>query len=207
VTVLAASEEPLFTSDNGVLTISTGACESFLPELPIQNIEDSSDNEESVSRSGSDVEDEPENTSFAFRKSTRTTMMATGLVTSFLAPRRAGVVVLLASFLASVQAQEESCKPTLELEISLPVGAEVASKFGETDHYLAATVDTVTWGYYDPAATPKVTMQSGETITVEVITHHSGHDYAKMIAGDPAVEDIFYWVSRLDTARQTYIEF
>jgi len=26
-----------------------------------------------------------------------------------------------------------------------------------------------------------------------VITHHSGHDYAKMIRGDPAVEGIFCW--------------
>jgi acetamidase/formamidase len=27
----------------------------------------------------------------------------------------------------------------------------------------------------------------------QVITHHSGHDYAKMIRGDPAVEGIFCW--------------
>jgi hypothetical protein len=65
--------------------------------------------------------------------------------------------------------------------------------FGETDHYLAATVDTVTWGYYDGTATPKISMNSGETITVEVITHHASHDYAKMIRGDKAVEEIFYW--------------
>lgn len=38
-------------------------------------------------------------------------------------------------------------------------------------------------------------MESGETITVEVITHHAGHDYAKMIRGDPAVEEIFYWAT------------
>ena len=36
-------------------------------------------------------------------------------------------------------------------------------------------------------------MESDETITVEVITHHSGHDYAKMIRGDPAIEEIFFW--------------
>lgn len=66
-------------------------------------------------------------------------------------------------------------------------------KTEKTDHYLAATVDTVTWGYYDPNATPKVTMNSGETITVEVISHHSSHDYAKMIRGDPAVEEVFAW--------------
>ena len=63
-----------------------------------------------------------------------------------------------------------------------------------TDHYLAANVDTVVWGYFDPLATPKISMESGETITVEVITHHhAGHDYYKMIHGYPAVEEIFFW--------------
>jgi len=65
-----------------------------------------------------------------------------------------------------------------------------------TDHYLAANVDTVVWGYFDPLATianAKISMESGETITVEVITHHSSHDYYKMIHGDPAIEEIFFW--------------
>eukprot|EP00961_Rhodomonas_salina_P216749 2928070-Rhodomonas_salina.4 len=38
-----------------------------------------------------------------------------------------------------------------------------------------------------------MTMKSGETVTVEVITHHGGHDYAKMIRGDRAIVDIFCW--------------
>jgi hypothetical protein len=36
-------------------------------------------------------------------------------------------------------------------------------------------------------------MQSGETVTVEVATHHAAHDYAKMIKGDPALEAIYDW--------------
>jgi hypothetical protein len=89
-----------------------------------------------------------------------------------------------------------SCIPTLEIEIGVPETAPVRTRFGETDHYLAATVETLTWGYFDPTATNEtasITMGSGETITVEVITHHSGHDYAKMIQGDPAVAEVFYW--------------
>jgi Acetamidase/Formamidase family len=101
-----------------------------------------------------------------------------------------GALALLSTQLPSVLGD---CTPSLQLEISLPQGATTSSKFGETDHYLAATVDTVTWGYYDPNAIAQLTMESGETVTVEVITHHSGHDYAKMIRGDPAVEEIFYW--------------
>lgn len=71
------------------------------------------------------------------------------------------------------------CNPSLSIEVGVPAGASTTEKFGETDHYLAATVDTVVWGYFDPNATADtspVTMSSGETITVEVITHHSGHD-------------------------------
>jgi hypothetical protein len=64
-----------------------------------------------------------------------------------------------------------------------------------TDHYLEATVDTVRWGYFDSTAPFMTTVASGETITVEVITHHCGHDYAKMIRGDPAIEAIFYWAN------------
>ncbi|GAX10374.1 hypothetical protein FisN_3Lh589 [Fistulifera solaris] len=106
-------------------------------------------------------------------------------------------LTLLSTF-AYVQGSnhEGSCIPTLTIEIGVPEMAPVRQNFGETDHYLAATVDTVTWGYYDPTATAEtaaLTMASGETVTVEVITHHSSHDYAKMIRGDPAVEEIFYW--------------
>jgi hypothetical protein len=106
------------------------------------------------------------------------------------------LLALLASALPSTFGDAHvGCTPTLQIEISLPQGATTTSKFGETDHYLAATVDTVTWGYYDPNATAQLTMQSGETVTVEVITHHAGHDYAKMIRSDQAVEEIFYWES------------
>lgn len=36
-------------------------------------------------------------------------------------------------------------------------------------------------------------MKSGDKITVEMITHHAGDDYDKMIKGDPGVEDIYKW--------------
>jgi len=38
-----------------------------------------------------------------------------------------------------------------------------------------------------------MSMKSGEIVTVEVVSHHSAHDYAKMIRGDPAVEEIYKW--------------
>ncbi|KAJ1459452.1 hypothetical protein M885DRAFT_459931, partial [Pelagophyceae sp. CCMP2097] len=36
-------------------------------------------------------------------------------------------------------------------------------------------------------------MLSGETVQMEVLTHHASHDYAKMIRGDKAAEDVYYW--------------
>jgi predicted RNA-binding protein with TRAM domain len=123
---------------------------------------------------------------------------SSGLMMSLFAPRGMGSLVVAASLLASLTGaygQSEACMPSVEIEISLPIGADVDTSYGETDHYLAATTDTVVWGYFDATAPFKATVASGETITVEVITHHSSHDYAKMIRGDPAVEEIFYWAT------------
>lgn len=124
----------------------------------------------------------------------RPMMMLTGLAALFSPRSFLPVTLMAASFLMSgASADEQVCTPSLEIEIHMPQESVATERFGETDHYLAATVDTVTWGYYDPEANSTITMESGETITVEVITHHSGHDYAKMIRGDTAIEDVFYW--------------
>jgi hypothetical protein len=164
--ITGASEEPSITIEDGVLKISTDTCAA---------------------------EEEPP----ADDTSSAIPIMA-GLMSQLLAPRGMGTLVLIASVLGSLTGVygegQHSCTPTLEIEISLPIAtASITTKFGETDHYLAATTETVTWGYYDPNATAQISMESGETITVEVITHHSSHDYAKMIRGDEAVEEIFAW--------------
>ena len=44
------------------------------------------------------------------------------------------------------------------------IGADGCTKFGETDHYLAATVATATWGYYDPNTIAKIILESGDGI-------------------------------------------
>ena len=79
-------------------------------------------------------------------------------------------LAVAASFLTSGvygDSHGAACSPTLTIEISMPPAAAVTEKHGETDHYLSATVNTVTWGYYDPEATAVISMESGETITVE----------------------------------------
>jgi hypothetical protein len=38
---------------------------------------------------------------------------------------------------------------------------------------------------------PNLVASSGDTIDIELITHHAGDDFDKMIQGDPGVEDIY----------------
>ncbi|MEK5058466.1 acetamidase [Paenibacillus sp. FSL H7-0326] len=68
-----------------------------------------------------------------------------------------------------------------------------ASSKPET-HYLAANADNVRWGNIGKGD-PVLTVNSGDIVTVEAITHHSGDDYERMIEGDAGVEDIFHWDS------------
>ncbi|WP_127491783.1 acetamidase/formamidase family protein [Paenibacillus glycanilyticus] len=59
-------------------------------------------------------------------------------------------------------------------------------------HYLAANSENVRWGNIGKGD-PVLTVNSGDIVTVEAITHHSGDDYERMIEGDAGVEDIFHW--------------
>ena len=38
---------------------------------------------------------------------------------------------------------------------------------------------------------PNLIASSGDTIEIEMITHHAGDDFDKMIKGDPGIEDIY----------------
>jgi acetamidase/formamidase len=167
--ISGASEQPSVSTENGVVIITPDDSSCTTPE----------------STAGT---------------SSSSRIMPGLFLTSLMAPQKAkGSFVLLLSLAASLNGvhsqTNDACTPALEIEISLPTGTIVSSVFGDTDHYLAATLETVTWGYYDINKPSQISMESGETITVEVITHHSGHDYAKMIRGDMAVEEIFYWAT------------
>lgn len=59
-------------------------------------------------------------------------------------------------------------------------------------HYLEANSDNIRWGNIGKGD-PVLTVNSGDIVTVEAITHHSGDDYERMIQGDAGVEDIFHW--------------
>ena len=62
-----------------------------------------------------------------------------------------------------------------------------------TQHLLAANASTIHWGYYSKTLAPAITITSGETITVEMITHHAGDYFDGMIKGDAGIMDIYKW--------------
>jgi acetamidase/formamidase len=62
-----------------------------------------------------------------------------------------------------------------------------------THHTLRATPETVHWGYFSRSLPPVVSLQSGDLVTVETLTHHAYDDHARMIAGDAGAESVFYW--------------
>jgi len=61
------------------------------------------------------------------------------------------------------------------------------------DHYLPATADTVHWGYFSQSLAPELVVDSGDTITVETLTHHANDDASLMVIGDPGAESVYEW--------------
>lgn len=60
-------------------------------------------------------------------------------------------------------------------------------------HHLPATIENVHWGYFSSALKPALSVQSGDFVTIETLTHHAYDDYERMIKGDAGVEAIFEW--------------
>ena len=75
-----------------------------------------------------------------------------------------------------------SCAAAAALALSLasPSMAQVAggagaSGAGASKHYfLPATADNVQWGWYDAAEKPKLTVHSGDTVSIETLSHSLG---------------------------------
>ena len=60
-------------------------------------------------------------------------------------------------------------------------------------HHLPAIAETVHWGYLSRSLAPKLEIESGDLVTIEVLTHHANDDSERMIAGDAGAEDVFLW--------------
>jgi acetamidase/formamidase/AraC-like DNA-binding protein len=80
----------------------------------------------------------------------------------------------------------------------LPVVTRTTNMFGtatlpSTHHYLPANDKTVHWGYFSRSLPSALTIESGDIVTVETLTHHANDDYERMIKGDPGAESVFAW--------------
>jgi acetamidase/formamidase len=53
----------------------------------------------------------------------------------------------------------------------------------------------VHWGYFSKSLPPVLTLNSGELVTIETVTHHAADDYERMIRGDAGLESIFHWTA------------
>lgn len=63
----------------------------------------------------------------------------------------------------------------------------------KTDHYIPLSNVTVHWGYFSKELDPIITVDSGDSVTVEMATHHACDDWDRMIKGDAGMESIFTW--------------
>jgi acetamidase/formamidase len=75
-----------------------------------------------------------------------------------------------------------------------PAMAQSASRPGRPAyHYLQANADTVHWGYFSKLLKPQLEVDSGDYVTIEVLTHHANDDAERMIKGDPGAESVYLW--------------
>src|SRR5499427_1599059 len=65
---------------------------------------------------------------------------------------------------------------------------------GTRNHYYVPANDkTVHWGYFSKLLKPLVEVNSGDFVTIEVLTHHANDDAERMVKGDPGAESVFFW--------------
>jgi len=62
-------------------------------------------------------------------------------------------------------------------------------------HYLRATRESVHWGYLSHDLPPVLTVDSGDTVTIETLTQHATDDWERMVKGDPGAESVFHWTA------------
>lgn len=82
----------------------------------------------------------------------------------------------------------------LSLVSPAPAQTAAARQHAQTSHIrLAATADTVHWGYFSKLLKPQAEINSGDYAIIETLTHHAGDDRERMIDGDPGAESVYFW--------------
>ena len=72
--------------------------------------------------------------------------------------------------------------------------AQTEMKRSTINHFhIAATAETVHWGYFSKNLKPLVEVESGDFVTLETLTHHAADDLERMVKGDPGAESVYQW--------------
>lgn len=66
-------------------------------------------------------------------------------------------------------------------------------------YHVSALPETVHWGFFSKNLKPLATVESGDFVSIETVTHRAGDDVARMVTGDAGVEKIYHW----DKAKKT----
>ena len=75
-----------------------------------------------------------------------------------------------------------------------PPGTQEANKpEGAAHHHIPLNARTMHWGYFSKSLAPVLTVRSGDIVTIETLTQHATDDWARMVAGDIAVEHAMAW--------------
>ena len=103
------------------------------------------------------------------------------------------------SFLRDAMVASGTAVSASALSVSMSPSAFAASAkpgSGMTSHYyIPASANTVLWGYFSKSAKPVVTVESGDFVTIETLTHHANDDAERMVRGDAGAESVFHWDS------------
>lgn len=101
------------------------------------------------------------------------------------------------SFLKSTLSASASAATVAALGITMSPNAFAKSAkvgSGRANHYyIPASDKTVHWGFFSKSLEPLVTVESGDFVTIETLTHHANDDAERMIRGDEGAESVFYW--------------
>ena len=81
------------------------------------------------------------------------------------------------------------------IALLVPLTSGFSSLPHDRHRLLELSKDTVHWGYFSKLLPPQLTIASGETVVVEMASHHACDDYDKMVKGDAGMESVFEWSS------------
>lgn len=95
----------------------------------------------------------------------------------------------------SAKAAEPKAIPPIT-ERQAQATAQCGKKNSAPSRYqVIGNANTVQWGFFSKQSPPVLAIQSKDYVTMDLITHHAGDDYERMIQGDPGIESIYRWTN------------